>query len=118
VNIYSTVVIGLGFPLVVAAIGGVGSLLPGAVGQFFSAAGTWVYEGIAYPTLTFGFTFFWLIVTFVLTVRYEATVLEKRWKARSVKYPLSAAALSWRGNAITYGGLLLYFLLTFTPMFF
>lgn len=56
VTAYSTILIGLGFPIVLAIVGGVGMLAPSPVGDFFSALGTWVYEGNRYPEMTYGFT--------------------------------------------------------------
>lgn len=113
VTLYSTVVVGIGVPIVIALVGGAGSFLSGTTGQFFSAMGTWVYEGNEFLNLTFAFTGFWLLVTFYMTVRFEAAVLAKRWNARALQAPMSAGAISWRANSITYAGLAAFLLLSF-----
>ncbi len=105
-NLVSTVVIGFGFPLLIAALGMWGESLPKPAGQILLAAGTWVFDRIRYPRLTFLFTAFWLCVTYVLTVYCEAWFLSRRWRARGVTPPISPLALNWRSNTITYLGLL------------
>ena len=118
INLFSTVVFGLAFPVFIAAAGSVGSMLPGISGHIFSAIGTWLYDTMKYPGLAFGFTLFWLIVMFLLTVRFEAAVLAKRWKARSASFSLSPSALSWRANSLTYGALFMFLFFAFGPDFF
>lgn len=68
---------------------------------------TWIWDGMDFPTVTFASTAFWWLVTFFLTVLNEKAVLRRRWKAREIQPKLSAAAISWRCNAVTYTGLLL-----------
>ena len=120
VNLYSTVVVGLLFPLTIGTVSGVGMRLSGEAeaGHLFAAAGTWIYEGLKHPRLTFGFTLFWLAVTFVLTVFFEAWVAARRWRKRGVEPPVSARRLSWLCNSATYAGLFLVFLFGFGELFF
>lgn len=107
-NLVSTVLVGLGVPLLLATVSGVSSVvLPEAIGSFAMALGTWVWEGMSFPAVTFSSTAFWWVVTFFLTVLNEKAVINKRWKARHFKSELSAGSLSWRCNAVTYAGLLL-----------
>ncbi len=110
VNVLSTVVIGFGFPLVIGVIGAVGSLLPWGIGDVSMALGTWVYDNIKHPKLTKAMTIFWMAVTFILTVRYEARLLKKRWAERHFTGKISADRLSWYSNSATYAGMLLYFI--------
>jgi hypothetical protein len=113
VNFCSTIIVGLAFPALIAIIGGLGAMLPGITGQVFLAIGTWLWEGTKYTNLTIGFTFFWLFVTFLLTIRFEASILVKRWENRSATFAVSASILSWRANTITYGFLFIFLLVAF-----
>jgi hypothetical protein len=110
VNLYSTVVVGLALPLGIGLVGALGALLPEPVGEFFWAFGTWIYEGVKYPKLTIAFTFLWLIVTYLLTVKYESHVLRVRWARRGLEPLISARAVSWRANSLTYAGLFAFLL--------
>lgn len=108
VNVVSTAAVGFGLPLAVAAVSGVaGVALPRSIGSYASALGTWIYEGASFPKLTFASTAFWWIVTFFLTVYAEKKVLQKLWRRRQFSPAISAAALSWKSNLVTYSGLLI-----------
>ncbi len=60
-----------------------------------------------FPKVMWTSTIFWWIVTFFLTVYVEKRVLMKRWKSRNYEAAMTARALSWRSNTITYLGLLI-----------
>jgi len=117
VNSLSTVVIGFLFPMAIAAIGMVGTLLPGRVGQLFLAVGTWIYSGSAYPRLAIGLTLMWFLISFLLTVAFETRLLSRRWASRGVAPCISARRLSWRSNVLTYTGLAVVVLSTIRSWF-
>lgn len=107
VNIVSTVTVGFGLPLLIAAVSwAAGAALPGSIGSYAAALGTWLYEGVPFPRLTFASTAFWWVITFFLTVYAEKIVLQKLWQRRQFSPAISAAALSWKSNLVTYSGLL------------
>lgn len=107
VNAVSTVTVGFGLPLAVAAVSGIaGIALPRSIGSYAAALGTWIYEGASFPKLTFVSTAFWWAITFFVTVYVEKQVLQKLWRRRQFSPVISAAALSWKSNLATYSGLL------------
>lgn len=112
-NLLSTVVVGLGLPVLIATAGSVARGLPGEAGRLAFAAGTWMFDGSSYARLTLGFTFAYLIVCYVLTVYFEARVVAWRWRARRAAPARSARALSWIGNSLTYAGVFAYFVCVF-----
>lgn len=108
VNAVSAVTVGFGLPLAVAAVSGLaGVALPRTIGSYAAALGTWIYEGVSFPRLTFASTAFWWVVTFFLTVYVEKLVLQKLWRRRQFSPAISASALSWKSNLVTYSGLLI-----------
>ncbi len=109
-NILSTLVVGFGFPFVIGFIGYLGSVVSPEVGEVSMALGTWVYENMKYPKLSFSMTALWLIVTFFLTVRYEAKIIRNRWAGREFTGKIRPEKLSWYCNSITYAGLFIFFL--------
>lgn len=109
-NILSTLVVGFGFPLVIGFIGYLGSVVSPEVGEVTMALGTWVYENMKYPKLSFSMTALWLIVTYFLTVKYEAKIIRNRWCGREFSGKISPEKLSWYCNSITYAGLFIFFL--------
>jgi hypothetical protein len=109
-NLASTVLIGFGFPLAIGIVGYLGSSLPYGIGDIFLVVGTWVYENIKHPKLTKAMTLFWMAVTFLLTVLFEARILRKRWNERGFTGTISVNKLSWYSNGVTYIGIFIYFL--------
>lgn len=115
-NVLSTLIIGFGLPLVIATITmlvdvpALKKLIPLDISHVLLALGTWVYEGAEYPKLTNTMTVFWLVVTFFLTVWYEAKILRKRWIRRGFVGKINPVQLSWYCNSITYAGLFIFFL--------
>jgi len=109
-NLASTVFIGFGFPLAIGIIGAIGSNLPHGIGDISLVMGTWVYENIKHPKLTKAMTLFWMVVSFLLTVYFEAKILRKRWNERGFTGKISVNKLSWYSNSVTYIGIFIYFL--------
>lgn len=108
INLISTIVVGLGFPLVLAIIGGIGSFLPEPVGPYFFLIGTWVFDKVPYKiellpyVMSIGF-----IATYFLTVRFEAWCLDKYWSRKKIKAAITAKKLSWYANTYSYAGLII-----------
>ena len=112
-NLWSTVLIGFGFPLVLAAItGGLSEALPSQQG-YFLAIGTWLVDWMQFPKATVAFVYFWLVVSFLLTVPLEQYVLSKRWSKRGEPASANATRLCWLGNSATYALLLVALTLVF-----
>ncbi len=92
-NVWSTVLIGIGVPLVVAAITGILSeALPSQQG-YYLAIGTWLFERVQYPEWSVAFMCFWLVVSYLLTIQLEHYVLYKRWVKRGEIAAVSAKQL-------------------------
>lgn len=110
-NVLSTIVVGFGLPLAIGLISSFGHFITwGGFGDVLLALGTWAYGGIKYPKLSLTMTAFWLVVTFFLTVWYEAKILRKRWDRRGFVGKIKPVKLSWYCNSITYAGLYIVFL--------
>jgi len=106
-NLWSTVLIGFGVPLAVAAItGALGEALPSQQG-YYLAIGTWLVDWMEYPKATVAFVYFWLVVSYLLTVQLERYVLSKRWLKRGETAAVMAKRLCWLSNSATYALLLL-----------
>jgi hypothetical protein len=116
-NVLSTLIIGFGLPLVIAAltmlvdVPALKKLIPPGINHVLLSIGTWVYEGMRYPKLTDTMTAFWLAVTFFLTVWLEAKILSKSWSRRGFVGKINPVKLSWYSNSITYAGLFIFFLM-------
>lgn len=109
-NVLSTLVVGFGFPLAIGLIGLLGSIIPWGVGDISMALGTWVFENSKYPKITTYMTAIWLVLTFFITVRYEAKILRKRWDSRGFTGKITPDRISWYCNSVTYAGLFTFFL--------
>jgi len=100
-------VVGLGFPFVLAVIGGVGSFLPEPLGPYFFLLGTWVFDRVPYDikllpyVMTVGF-----VVTYFLTVHFEAWCLSKYWSKKKIESAITAKKMSWYANSLSYMGLI------------
>ena len=121
VNLLSTIVIGLGIPLV---IGLVTALLGFLLVLFWQDAadvamfvlGTWIYDGSPYigeSYVTYIATGLWLFVLYILTVYFEAYLIRKLWRKRSFKSPVGALKLNIVTNSVTYAGLATFFIYFF-----
>ncbi|MCK4914052.1 MAG: hypothetical protein KAS69_05610 [Planctomycetes bacterium] len=110
VNITSTIVIGFGFPLLLAIVSGIGSELGGEIGDYIFALGTWVAgDNSPHANIAMIATVGWFIVTFFLTVYFEFLVLRKIWKKRESVSPDSLKKWSWAANLLSYATLILIF---------
>ena len=47
------------------------------------------------------------IITYFLTVHFEAWCLEKYWKKKAIKTAITAKRLSWQANSYSYAGLIM-----------
>jgi hypothetical protein len=117
INLISTVVVGLGFPFILAVIGGIGSFLPEPIGPLFFLLGTWIVDKVPYDinllpyVMAVGF-----VATYFLTVFFESWCLNKYWKRKKIETTITAKKLSWYANSVSYGGLVaisgIYYLFT------
>jgi hypothetical protein len=106
-NIFSTIAVAFGFPILVAAVGLIGNFLYGAIGEVLLALGTWVYKNSNYSRLAVQITLFWFAVSFVITLYFEAWILKKRWEKRNFAPGMKPTTLCWYTNTISHIGLLL-----------
>ncbi len=117
VNLVSTIVVGLGFPFLLAVATGLGMGLPEPYGGYFSILGTWVYERAPHVKLLPYFSIFWLVVTLFLTVICERWVLLRIWTKNNYKPPISINTLMWRTHLVSYSGLFVIILYFWMDMF-
>lgn len=109
-NFSSTVVVGFGLPFAIAALSASLGYLTHNVSEKISglliALGTWVVgDHPLYPKIALIMIPVWLIVTFLLTVRFEAWILQKRGKRRGEHPTITPLKLSWFSNSLSYLGL-------------
>jgi len=106
VNTVSTAIVGFGVPILVAVVSALVSMpFPDPVMSFALALGTWVFDNMKFPKVMYASLIFWWIVTFVLTVKLEAWLLERRWRKREFISPMPPGRVSLRINTVTYVGL-------------
>jgi hypothetical protein len=118
INIYSTLFIALGIPLLVAGLSALlGYVFKNEFGEFAMALGTWIYEKPTFGKLPVYMSFFWIIVLFVLTVYFEAYILRRRWAKRDFVSRVSPAKLSWLSNTLSYAGLLVAIFVIWRELF-
>ncbi|ROR97871.1 hypothetical protein EDC56_3538 [Sinobacterium caligoides] len=105
-NLISTVVVGLGFPLLLAVVTAFGMLLPEPYGDYSSAIGTWIYEGApAFDYLGY-ISLLWLLVTFILTVFCERAFYSWYWRKSGYTPSFSLNKFIIQAHAASYVGLL------------
>ena len=113
VNLWSTLIIGFGFPFLISSLAGIVGEIYEPAADYALAVGTWIFDGIKHPKLTIAFVYLWLVVAYFLTVFLESVVLSKRWRKRKQNSPVTAERINWIGNTITYLLLILSFTLGF-----
>ena len=107
VNLVSTVVVGLGFPFLLAVITALGMELPKPYGGYMSALGTWAYDRAPHAEVLPFLLVFWLLVTFFLTVLCERWVLLKIWKKANFESPIEVNKLMLQVHLVSYAGLVI-----------
>lgn len=105
VNPVSTLVVGLGFPFLLAALTAAGMFLPAPFKDISSLLGTWAYENASYTELLGLYTVLWLLVTFVLTIDCERWHLTKIWNKSGFSPSISVTGLMVRAHLVSYLGL-------------
>ncbi len=111
VNLASTIIVGLGFPFLLAVITAFGMSLPDPYGDYMSLIGTWVYDTAPYIEYLPYFTVFWLIITFFLTVLCERWFLLRIWAKNNINSPINVNSLMWRVHLVSYTGLIIIILI-------
>jgi len=109
VNIASTLLIGIVLPLILALITGLTADLSGH-GSLLATVGTWIAENNKYNGIVQYVTITWLLISFVLTVYFEARLLSRFCTERNISPRIELIKLSWYANGITYAILLLVFI--------
>jgi hypothetical protein len=104
-NIYSTIVVAFGIPLIIAVLGLIGGLVPGEIGKILSAIGTWVQDNAQYGKLAVYIAFLWFIGLFIVTVFFESWVFRKRWEKIDFDPKVKPVKLCLYCNAISHLGL-------------
>lgn len=105
-NIFSTLAVAFGLPLIIAFAGLACNFLPGNIGEVLSAIGTWVYENSKYNKLAVYMTLFWFALSFVVTVYFEAWIYRRRWRKRGFDSDMNPTTLCWYTNTVSHIGLL------------
>jgi hypothetical protein len=117
-NIYSTLVIALGIPLILAGLSAAfGYIFQNEFGELIMALGTWVYQKPTFGKLPIYMSFFWSVGLFVLSVHFEAYILRKRWAKRDFASQVGPVKLCWISNTVSYAGLLIAILVIWREFF-
>lgn len=106
VNLVSTIVVGLGFPFLLAVLTAFGMVLPEPYNDYMSILGTWIYDKAPYIDILPHITIFWLLITFILTILCERWVLLRLWGKAEFKSPIHVNSLMWRVHLVSYAGLI------------
>ena len=115
-NLISTIVIGFGFPFLLALITGLGTMLPTPYGGYFSIVGTWAYSNAPHVEYVEPITFIWLFITFILTVYCEKLFYKKHYKKIGFDENFNLNTFIWKIHLISYSGLLIILLLMFSDI--
>lgn len=116
-NLVSTIIVGLGFPFVLAIITGLAMELPQPYGGYGSALGTWVYEGAPYIKHLGYISLVWLLVTFLLTVFCEKAFYKWYWRKVGFAPSFSINKFIWQAHAASYLGLLIIVMVMWHDLF-
>lgn len=116
-NLASTIIIGLGFPFILAIITGFAIQLPQPYGSYASALGTWVYDGDPHTKYIGHISLVWLFITFLLTVIYEKLFYKWYWRKVNFSPSFSINKFIWQAHVASYSGLLIIILLMWHDIF-
>lgn len=106
-NIVSTIVVGFGFPLMLAILSGIAMELPEPYGGYASAIGTWIYDSAPYIKYLGYISLFWLLITFVLTMYCERWFYKWYWNKIGFAANFDLNKFILQAHAASYSGLLL-----------
>ena len=106
-NLVSTIIVGLGFPLLLAIITAFGMELPHPYGGYVSALGTWIYDSAPYIKYLGYISLAWLFITFILTVFCEKAFYKWYWRKIGFNPSFSVNQFIWQAHAASYSGLLI-----------
>jgi hypothetical protein len=109
VNFVSTILVGLGLPLLLALITAFAMELPSPVGGVMSAFGTWIYDSAPYIDYIWYITAAWFVVTLYLTVICERWYIKKLWVKTNFTSPININTFMWQVHFVSYTGLILAF---------
>ena len=116
-NLVSTIIVGLGFPIILAVISAFGMALPQPYGGYSSAAGTWIYESAPYIKYLGYISIAWLLVTFILTVYCEKTFYKWYWRKVGFTPRFSINKFIWQAHIASYSGLLIIVVIMWYDLF-
>jgi len=116
-NLVSTLLVGLGFPFLLALVTGIAMELPQPYGGYASALGTWIYDSAPYIKYLGYISLIWLLVTFVLTVYCEKWFYRWYWKKVGFTANFNINKFIWQAHAASYSGLLIIVLVMWHDLF-
>ena len=116
-NLVSTILIGLGFPFLLAVITAFGMALPQPYGGYASALGTWIYDSAPHMNYLGYISLAWLFVTFVLTVFCEKAFYKWYWRKIDFTPSFPINKFIWQAHAASYSGLLIIVVVMWHDLF-
>ena len=106
-NLVSTIIIGFGFPILLAVITAFAMGLPEPYGGYASALGTWIYDRAPNIKYLGYISMAWLFVTFILTVFCEKAFYKWYWRKSGFSPTFSLNQFIWQTHAASCSGLLI-----------
>lgn len=116
-NLVSTIIVGIGFPILLAVITAFAMKLPHPYGGYASALGTWIYDNAPYIKYLGYISLAWLFVTFILTVFCEKAFYKWYWRKVDFTPQFSVNKFIWQAHAASYSGLLMIVLVMWHDLF-
>ncbi|CUA83181.1 hypothetical protein Ga0061064_0467 [Pseudidiomarina woesei] len=116
-NLMSTLIVGLGFPFLLAVITAFAMELPQPYGGYASALGTWIYDSAPHIKYLGYISLAWLLVTFLLTVFCEKAFYNWYWRKVGFNPSFSINKFIWQAHAASYSGLLIIVLVMWHDLF-
>jgi len=105
VNILSGLLIGVGFPFLVAIVGGIGVYLVSPYREVLTTLGSWVFSDSPYRTWALMMVVPWMCVSFWLSFKFELWfILNKLTSVDLEENDLKTMCLA--ANIVSYGGLI------------
>ena len=116
-NLVSTIIVGLGFPFILAVITAFGMELPQPFSGYSSILGTWVYDNAPHTKYLGFIALVWLFITFILTIFCEKAFYNWYWHKVGFIPTFSVNKFIWQAHLVSYLGLLIIVLVMWRDLY-
>lgn len=116
-NLLSTVIVGLGFPFLLAVITAFAMQFSQPYGGYASAIGTWAYYNAPYMQYLGYTSLAWLLITFLLTMFCEKKFYKWYWVKIDFNPNFPVTKFIWIAHVLSYAGLLIIVVVIWHDLF-